>query len=142
MLFIAVILAYMLLLTDLAVSSPGIGFVGSLISLVPESWRDWSHVPAYGLLAWLVMQGFRLRDWPVPYAMFAGILWTGMFGLWTEVAQGSAPGRETSLHDVLNDTAGGLMAAMVMLWQQKTPGFSSRVSSMWVIGSARFRKGV
>lgn len=142
MLFIAVILAYMLLLTGLAVASPGIGFTGSLIFLVPESWRDWSHVPAYGLLAWLVMQGFRLRDWPVPYAMFAGILWTVMFGLWTEVAQGFAPGRETSLHDVLNDTAGGLMAAMLMLWQQKTPGLSSRVSSMWVIDSDRFRKGV
>lgn len=142
MLFIAVILAYMLLLTGLAVASPGIGFTGSLIFLVPESWRDWSHVPAYGLLAWLVMQGFRLRDWPVPYAMFAGILWTVMFGLWTEVAQGSAPGRETSWHDVLNDTAGGLMAAMLMLWQQKTPGLSSRVSSMWVIDSDRFRKGM
>lgn len=142
MLFIAVILAYMLLLTGLAVASPGIGFTGSLIFLVPESWRDWSHVPAYGLLAWLVMQGFRLRDWPVPYAMFAGILWTVMFGLWTEVAQGSAPGRETSWHDVLNDTVGGLMAAMLMLWQQKTPGLSSRVSAMWVIDSDRFRKGV
>lgn len=142
MLFIAVILAYMLLLTGLAVASPGIGFTGSLIFLVPESWRDWSHVPAYGLLTWLVMQGFRLRDWPVPYAMFAGILWTVMFGLWTEVAQGSAPGRETSWHDVLNDTVGGLMAAMLMLWQQKTPGLSSRVSAMWVIDSDRFRKGV
>ncbi|WHZ14580.1 MAG: hypothetical protein OJF52_001419 [Nitrospira sp.] len=166
MLFIAVILAYMLLLTGLAVASPGIGFTGSLIFLVPESWRDWSHVPAYGLLTWLVMQGFRLRDLPitlavvytpiallvmqgfrlrdlpVPYAMFAGILWTVMFGLWTEVAQGSAPGRETSWHDVLNDTVGGLMVAMLMLWQQKTPGLSSRVSAMWVIDSDRFRKGV
>lgn len=128
MLLIAMILGYMLLLTGLAVASPGLGFTGSIIVFVPESWRDWAHVPAYGVLAWLVMQGFRLRNWPTPYAMCAGILWTMMFGLWTEVAQGEAPGRETSLHDVVKDTAGGLMAATVMLWQQKAALLSSKAT--------------
>jgi VanZ family protein len=121
----AAILGYMLLLIGLAVASPGIGITGTLISLVPESWRDWAHVPAYGLLAWLAIQGFRIRGWPLPYALLCGSLSTVMFGLWTEVAQGLAPGRETSLHDVVNDTVGGMMAAALVagqcVWCQCTP---------------------
>lgn len=113
----AAILGYMLLLIGLAIASPGIGFTGTLISFVPDSWRDWAHVPAYGLLAWLAIHGFRLRGWPLPYAMLCGMLLTVMFGLWTEVAQGLAPGRETSLHDLVNDTVGGIMAATLVLGQ-------------------------
>jgi len=113
----SVIVGYMLLLAGLAVAAPGIG-LGSLIELAPENWRDGAHVPAYGLLAWLVMWGLRRRDWPVIHAAWIGVLAAGVFGLWTEVAQGTAPGRDVSLQDVGNDLLGGMMAASVMLLQK------------------------
>jgi hypothetical protein len=116
---VSAILGYMLLLTGLAVASPGAGFAGSLISFVPESWRDWAHVPAYGMLSWLAIHGFCRRGWPLRYALLCGILLTTVFGLWTEVAQGFAPGRETSLQDLLHDTAGGMMAGVMVLAQYR-----------------------
>ncbi len=114
---VVVVLGYMFLLLGLAIASPGIGVTGRLLTLVPDNWRDLAHVPAYGLLAWLAIQGFRLRGWPLPYALVCGILLTTVFGVWTEVAQGSAAGRETSLHDVLNDALGGMIAATLAWWQ-------------------------
>ena len=120
LLVVAVIAGYMLLLAGLAVASPGIGFTGSLLHLVPGDWRDAAHVPAYGLLAWLAMVGFRLRGWPIRYSLLVGIAFAGVFGLWTEVAQGTAPGREASLHDLSNDLLGAMMAGALMLWQYST----------------------
>lgn len=128
MLFIASMVAgYMMLLVGLALAAPGIGFTGSLLDLLPGDWRDWAHVPAYGLLAWLAMLGFRRRGWPIPYALFTGLLFSTVFGLWTEVAQGATPGREASFHDVLKDLLGGMMAATLMLWQHRTARLSPRV---------------
>ncbi len=122
----AVILSYMLLLAGLAVAAPGTGLSGFLIELVPGDWRDCAHVPAYGLLAWMVMWGFRRRGWPILQATVVGVLATTVFGLWTEVAQGTAPGREASLHDLLNDLLGGTMAAALMLWQDRYLSRSTR----------------
>ena len=135
------ILGYMLLLVGLAVASPGIGLTGSLISFVPDNWRDGAHVPAYGLLAWLTIQGFRLRGWPLLYAMACGISLTVVFGLWTEVAQGSAPGRETSLHDLLNDTFGGMMAATLVLLQCRLFRSASGLALMRAPGLRCLMKG-
>ncbi|MDP9131756.1 MAG: VanZ family protein [Nitrospirota bacterium] len=142
MLFIAVVIfGYMSLLVSLAVASPDIGATGMLISVVPDDWRDWAHVPAYGLLASLAIQGFRMREWPIPYAMLCGILLTVVFGLWTEVAQGSAPGREASLQDLLKDTMGGVMAAMLMWWHHR----ASPSRPCWLVlrasSAARLMKG-
>ncbi len=142
MLFIAVVIfGYMSLLVSLAVASPDIGATGMLISVVPDDWRDWAHVPAYGLLASLTIQGFRMRGWPIPYAMLCGILLTVVFGLWTEVAQGSAPGREASLQDLLKDTMGGVMAAMLMWWHHR----ASPSRPCWLVlrasSAARLMKG-
>jgi len=115
----SIIVSYMLLLVGLAVAAPGIGLGGSLIELVPGNWRDAAHVPAYGLLAWLVTWGLRRRGWPVLQATGIGVLAAGVFGLWTEVAQGTAPGRETSLHDVWNDLLGGMIAGALALWWER-----------------------
>lgn len=114
-----VILSYMLLLVGLAVAAPGIGWGGSLIELVPGTWRDGAHVPAYGLFAGLVMWGLLRRGWPVIHATCIGVLATGVFGLWTEVAQGMAPGRESSLDDACKDLLGAMIAAALMLWQDR-----------------------
>ena len=35
-------------------------------------------------------------------------------------AQGTAPGREASLSDLLNDLTGAMMAGALMLWQHST----------------------
>ena len=137
-----VTLGYMLLLVGLAIASPGIGFSGAMIACVPDSWRDGAHVPAYGLLAWLAIQGFRLRGWPLPYAMLCGTLVTILFGLWTEVAQGLAPGRETSLHDLVNDTVGGVIAATVVLGQYAWFHTSSSLKLIRVGGVRRPMKGI
>ena len=138
----ALILGYMFFLIGLAVASPGIGFHGTLISLVPENWRDMAHVPAYGALAWLLIQGFLWRGWPLSYAMLCGILLSMVFGLWTEVAQGSAPGRETSLHDLMSDTWGGIMAATLVLWQEKYSCPAPSLALMRVTSRHRQRKGI
>ena len=114
-----VIATYMLFLVGLAVAAPGIGWGGSLIELVPDAWRNGAHVPAYGVFAWLVMWGLIRRGWPVMHAACIGVLATGVFGLWTEVAQGTAPGRETSLDDVWKDLVGSVIAAAAMLWQDR-----------------------
>ncbi|HVG02666.1 MAG TPA: VanZ family protein [Nitrospira sp.] len=127
MVLIAVVLAaYMCLLAALAVAAPGIGIAGVLVAFVPDGWQDWAHIPAYGLLGWLAIQGFRLRGWPLSYALLCGTLMAIVFGLWTEVAQGAAPGRETSLHDLVNDAVGGMMAATLIvgqsIWARDTAG--------------------
>jgi hypothetical protein len=143
MVFIAVaILGYMLLLVGLAVASPGIGITGTIISFVPGDWRDWAHAPAYGLLAWLIMQGFRLRGWPMHYAMISGILLTVVFGLWTEVAQGSAPGREASLHDVMKDALGGMAAAGLMLWRHRAVCAQPQLLLVRSVSIRRLMKGL
>ena len=128
-----IILSYMLLLVGLAVAAPGIGWGGSLIELVPEDWRDGAHVPAYGVFAWLVMWGLLRRGWPVTHATSIGILATGVFGLWTEVAQGTAPGREVSLHDVWSDLLGSTIAAAFMLWREK----AIKMSKGFMVGHKR-----
>jgi VanZ family protein len=138
----ALILGYMFFLVGLAVASPGIGFHGTLISLVPENWRDMAHVPAYGALAWLLIRGFRRRGWPLSYAMLCGILLSTVFGLWTEVVQGSTPGRETSLHDLVSDTLGGMMAATLVLCQEKYSRPVPHLALMPVLSRPRLRKGM
>ncbi|GMV49673.1 MAG: hypothetical protein NBKEAIPA_02932 [Nitrospirae bacterium] len=136
-----VILVYMVLLLGLAVASPGIGLTGALLALVPDDWRDWAHVPAYGILAWLVMQGFRLRGWPLPYALLSGLAVTVTFGLWTEVAQGSIPGREASLPDLAKDGAGALLAA-VMIGCQTLIGRPAEIAGSQAIEElSQTRKG-
>ncbi len=119
MLFVgAVIISYMGFLVGLAVAAPGAGVTGTLIEFVPGNWRDEAHIPAYGMLAWMVMWGLRRRGWPVRYAVPVGVLGTLVFGLWTEVAQGTVPSREASFPDLLNDLVGSLMAAVLMRYQQ------------------------
>ncbi|MCC2640118.1 MAG: rane protein of unknown function [Nitrospira sp.] len=143
MIFTAVMIAgYMSLLVGLAVASPGIGLTGTIISCVPNDWRDWAHAPAYGLLAWLIIQGFRLRGWPLGYAMISGISLTVVFGLWTEVAQGAAPGREASLEDVMKDTAGGIAAAGLILWRYIAASSQSALPAVRSMARRRPMKGL
>lgn len=124
-----IILSYMLLLAGLAVAAPGIGWGGFLIELVPENWRDAAHVPVYGLLAWMVMWGLLRRGWPVRHAVSIGVLATGVFGLWTEVAQGMAPERDTSLDDVWKNLLGGMISAALVLGRERAMSFPKALTA-------------
>jgi hypothetical protein len=108
---VATVASYMGLLTLLATASPGVGFLGDGITIVPAELRGWSHVPLYGGLAWLIIYSLRVRGWPIAQAAIVGAAISMLFGLWTELAQVWAPGREPSIEDLLFDGLGIAMAA-------------------------------
>ena len=83
----AVIAAYMLLLTAFALATPSIGTFGTLLTLIPTPWRNHAHLPAYGLLAYLVMWGLRRSEWPLSSAIMTGLSMTFIFGFYTELLQ-------------------------------------------------------
>lgn len=112
------IVCYMGLLGALAVASPGVGPIGALMLVLPGDVMEWMHAPAYGLLGWLAIRGFQRRGWPVPYALIVGVFFAIVFGLWTEVAQASAPGRSPSVKDLLVDALGIFVAGSLVLWQR------------------------
>ena len=113
---ILLLLLYMVLLGFRMMITPGIGFFGKLILLLPQWMTESSHVPAYGLLTWLMATGFLWRGWPIRYALSAAMAGAMVFGVWMEVVQGSIPGRTTSADDVLLNGVGIGLAALVMLW--------------------------
>ena len=131
MLRLAVAVAsYMALLTLLAVASPGVGLIGAGITVVPDDLRGWSHVPLYGGLAWLVIHSFQVRGWPTTAAVVVGASASILFGLWTELAQISAPGREPSIEDLLFDglgimTAAALLSLRAVTWRAVGPTTST-----------------
>ncbi|HSE57778.1 MAG TPA: VanZ family protein [Nitrospiraceae bacterium] len=106
--------SYTGLLTLLAVASPGVGLIGAVITIVPDELRGWSHVPLYGGLAWLVIHSFQVRGWPTGAAGMVGASFSMLFGLGTELAQISAPGREPSSDDLLFDGLGITVAAALV----------------------------
>jgi hypothetical protein len=71
---IGVVLGYMGLLVFGAVISPGVGFFGHIVAMLPQIITEWSHAPAYGLLTWLLSStlqrragpSFLLYRWPWP----------------------------------------------------------------------------
>ena len=52
---------YMVLLLGLAGCTRH-GVTGHIIDIVPTNWRDEAHIPAYGMLTWLVIWGLRHAD--------------------------------------------------------------------------------
>jgi VanZ family protein len=135
----------MALLTLLAVASPGVGLIGAGITVVPDDLRGWSHVPLYGGLAWLVIHSFQVRGWPTAAAVVVGASVSILFGLWTELAQISAPGREPSIEDLLFDglgimTAAALLSLRAVTWRAAGPTTSTsrfRPSALYLDRSAQ-----
>jgi hypothetical protein len=114
----ALVLFYMVLLGFGTTISPGVGFFGGIITMLPQWVTESSHVPAYGILTWLLASGFHRRGWPRSYALFAAGAGAMVFGLWMEIVQGSVPGRVVSLEDVIANGAGIGMAVVVILWNK------------------------
>lgn len=108
------VLGYIWLLYFGAIIVPGVGISGYLIGLVPWSLCDWAHAPGYGILALLLTHGLQRRAWPLTYALPIASAAAFVFGLWTEVFQGSVQGRQTTADDLVTDAIGIGFAATLM----------------------------
>ncbi len=117
MLALGIVLSYMGLLYFGAVIVPGIGLSGYLLSQVPGNFLDWAHAPGYGILALLLARGLQRRAWPLAYALPVAAAAALVFGLWTEVFQGSVQGRESNVDDLVTDAVGIGLATIMMLSQ-------------------------
>lgn len=109
------VLGYMGLLYVGAIIVPGVGVAGQLIALVPSGLLDWAHAPAYGVLAVLLILLLKRRGWPSVYALPVAAAAALVFGLWTEVLQGSIHGRQASVEDLVVDGIGIGIATILML---------------------------
>lgn len=123
-----VVLGYMGLLYVGAIIVPGDGIVGKLMSLVPSSLWNLAHAPAYGILAVLLILLLKSRGWPSSYTFPVAAAAALVFGLWTEVLQGSIHGRQASLEDLLVDGIGIGIATLLMLSETVRDKVSSFVS--------------
>ena len=99
-----------------AITVPGVGIFGQAISRLPGGLLEWSHAPMYGLLSWMLTRSLQGRGWPRIYALIVSMAAALVFGIWTEVAQASIPGRTTSFDDLLLDGFGIAATAILMLW--------------------------
>jgi VanZ family protein len=66
-------------------------------------------------LAVLLTRGLQRRAWPLAYALPVAAAAALVFGLWTEVFQGSIQGRESNVDDLMVDAIGIGIAATMML---------------------------
>lgn len=108
-------LCYMGFLFFGAIIVPGVGISGHLMVQMPSTVLEWSHAPGYGLLAWLLTTGLQGRGWPFAHALAVSSTAALVFGLWTEVFQGSVPGRHASIGDLVTDAVGISLVAMLMI---------------------------
>ncbi len=112
---LGLVLIYMGLLGFGTMVSPGIGLSGRMIEMLPSTFTDWMHAPAYAVLTWLLTSSLQQRGWPCRYALFVAAAGAMVFGLWMEVAQGSVPGRVADAGDVMLNAAGIGTAALLIL---------------------------
>ena len=112
--FGVIVLGYIGLLYFGATIVPGVGLAGYLMVLVPGNLLEWAHAPGYGILAVLVTLGLQRRAWPLAYALPVAAAAALVFGLWTEVFQGSVQGRGASVDDLVTDAVG---IGLAMLFQ-------------------------
>jgi hypothetical protein len=110
-----VVLAYIGVLYFGAVIVPGVGLAGHLMVQVPSNLLEWAHAPGYGILAVLITRGLQHRAWPLAYALPVAAAAAFVFGLWTEVFQGSVQGRGAAVNDLVTDAIGIGFAATLML---------------------------
>jgi VanZ family protein len=107
-------LLFMVLLGIGAMITPGVGVAGSLLALVPQPVTEYSHVPAYGLLTWLLTSSLKERDWPKRTALWVGAVAAMVFGLWMEILQEFVPGRVVDISDVASNAIGIGLASLLI----------------------------
>ena len=124
---LGIVLGYMGLLYFGAIIVPGVGLFGHLMVQVPGSLLEWAHAPGYGILAVLLTRGLQRRAWPLAYALPVAAAAALVFGLWTEVFQGSVQGRGASVDDLVTDAVGIGIATTMML----SATVRDRIASTW-----------
>jgi VanZ family protein len=97
-----------------AMITPGVGVGGSLLALFPQPVTEFAHVPAYGLLTWLLTISLEGRGWPKRMALCVGIVISLVFGVGMEFLQGFVPGRFVEIGDVVFNVMGIGLAALLM----------------------------
>lgn len=107
-------LLYMVLIGFGAMITPGVGIAGSLLALVPQPLTECSHVPAYGLLTWLLTSSLRGRAWPKRTALWMGAIAAMVFGLGMEILQAFVPGRFVDIGDVASNAMGISLASLLI----------------------------
>jgi hypothetical protein len=110
-----VVLGYIGLLYFGAIIVPGVGLSGHLMVQVPSRLLEWAHAPGYGILAVLLTLGLQRRAWPLAYGLPVAAAAALVFGLWTEVFQGSVQGRGASADDLVTDAVGIGLTTIMML---------------------------
>jgi VanZ family protein len=107
-------LLYMVLLGFGAIITPGVGPAGSFLALFPQPVTEYSHLPAYGFLTWLLTSALRERGWPREMALSVGVIAPMLFGVWMEILQAFVPGRVVDLGDVAFNAMGiGVTALLI-----------------------------
>ena len=109
------VLIYMGVLGFGAMISPGVGIFGGLIAMFPQSVTELSHVPAYGLLTWVLSSMLQGYGWPQRSALWVAIVTALVFGVGMEFLQGFVPGRVVDSGDVLMNGIGIGMATLLIL---------------------------
>ena len=107
-------LLYMVLLGVGATISPGVGVAGSLLATVPQPVTDYAHLPAYGLLTWLLARSMSERGWPERTALWVAAAAAMVFGVWMEILQGLVPERVVDIGDVAFNAIGIGLAALLL----------------------------
>lgn len=73
------------------------------------------HAGVFGMLCWLTHVALFHQTHPAVrrYSLLLAIIFTVLFGVSDEYHQMFTPGRSTDVYDLMADTAGGLIYAMV-----------------------------
>jgi len=126
-----IVLGYIGLLYFGAVIVPRVGFASHIMVQVPNSLLEWAHAPGYGVLAVLLTLGLQRRAWPLAYALPVAAAGALVFGLWTEVFQGSVQGRGASADDLVTDATGIGVASILMLSETVRNRIASTCYAQW-----------
>ena len=114
---VAAILFFMGLLGLGATITPGVGLFGGFIVMLPQWVTELSHIPAYGILTWLLTLSLQRHGMFRTNALLAGGLGATLFGMGMEFCQAFVPGRVVDAGDVMLNSVGVVAAAIVMCRQ-------------------------
>ena len=118
------VVLYLVLLCFGATISPGVGVAGSMLALVPPAVTDFAHVPAYGVLTWLLASALQEQRWPKHMALRIAVVAAMVFGVCMELAQGFAPGRSADPRDVALNAVGITLALLLVAPTQEHPVYT------------------
>ncbi|VAX34851.1 hypothetical protein MNBD_UNCLBAC01-1093 [hydrothermal vent metagenome] len=110
--YVPITIIYMGILAYLQLRNP-LGNNNAGISSVKQLLHNLAHIPAYAVLAWLVLKFFFKVDFRAK--IYATVI-ASAYGILMELLQSLAPGRFASLGDVFLNTFGILI---IILWSRE-----------------------